>query len=101
MKSYFFIILGMAVVTFIPRLLPFIFISKKEIHPTLKRFLNYIPYATLGALILPGVFNAIPNQPKAVWAGIVTAVFLSWWKGNIILSVLASVGISFLMIQYF
>ena len=100
MKSYFLSSWAWLLLLLFPDCFP-LFLYPKEIHPTLKRFLNYIPYATLGALILPGVFNAIPNQPKAVWAGIVTAVFLSWWKGNIILSVLASVGISFLMIQYF
>ena len=100
MKSYFFIILGMAIVTFIPRLLPFVLMSKKEINPTLKRFLNYIPYTALGALIIPNVFNALPNHQGAVFGGIITAIVLSWWKDNIILSVLASVGSTFLIIQY-
>lgn len=99
MKSYFLLIIGMAIVTFVPRLLPFVLISKKSINPTLKRFLNYIPYTTLGALILPDVFKSIPDHPEAVWGGMATALILSWWKGNIVLSVLTSVAVSFFIIQ--
>lgn len=100
MKSYFLLILGMAIVTYIPRLIPFTLVSEKQMNPALKRFLSYIPYTTLGALIIPDVFSSIPNHPMAAWGGIMTALLLSWWKENIIFSVLASVGVTYIMIQY-
>ncbi|NLK22281.1 MAG: AzlD domain-containing protein [Epulopiscium sp.] len=100
MSSYFPLILGIAIVTYIPRLIPFTLVSKKSMNPTLKKFLTYVPYATLGALIIPDAFTFIPNNPLAAWGGVITAFLLSWLKGNIVLSVLASVGATFLLLQY-
>lgn len=99
MKSYFLLILGMAIVTYIPRFIPFSLVSQKQINPTLKRFLSYIPYTALGALIIPDVFSSVPDHPQAVWGGIAAALLLSWWKENIILSVLTSVGVTYLILQ--
>ena len=55
------VILGCAVVTFIPRLIPALFIDKLDFPPKVEKFLNLIPYTALAALICPGVLT-VDNQ---------------------------------------
>lgn len=85
------IIIGMMLVTFIPRCLPFLAFSRLNIPRSLKKFLRYIPPAALGALILPGAITAIPSYPFAATVGIATALAFSWFREEISLTVLLSV----------
>ena len=74
------VILGCAIVTFIPRLIPALFIDKLNFSPKFEKFLNLIPYTALAALICPGVLT-VDNQ---LWyiglIGAVVAAGLSWKK---------------------
>ncbi|GAA0182241.1 AzlD domain-containing protein [Clostridium sediminicola] len=95
MNNIIWIILGMMLVTYIPRLLPFIIISEDNIPPKLRKFLNYVPYTALGALIIPGAFSATPGVPLASLAGLAFAIIYSWFKGGIFVPVIGSVLITF------
>lgn len=68
------LIVGMMVVTFFPRYLPFVTISKWNLPGFVKKFLRFIPYAALGTLILPGAVMAIPGFPWAAIVGIIAAI---------------------------
>ena len=74
------VILGCALVTFIPRLIPAIFVDKLNFGSKVEKFLNLIPYTALAALICPGVLT-VDNQ---LWyiglIGAVVAAGLSWKK---------------------
>lgn len=74
------VILGCALVTFIPRLIPAIFVNKLNFDSKVEKFLNLIPYTALAALICPGVLT-VDNQ---LWyiglIGAVVAAALSWKK---------------------
>ena len=74
------VILGCALVTFIPRLIPAIFVDKLNFGPKVEKFLNLIPYTALAALICPGVLT-VDNQ---LWyiglIGAVVAAGLAWKK---------------------
>ncbi len=74
------IILGCALVTFIPRLIPALFIDKLNFSHKFEKFLNLIPYTALAALICPGVLT-VDNQ---LWyiglIGAVVAAALAWKK---------------------
>lgn len=74
------VILGCALVTFIPRLIPALFIDKLDFPPKVEKFLNLIPYTALAALICPGVLT-VDNQ---LWyiglIGAIVAAGLSWKK---------------------
>lgn len=74
------VILGCTIVTFIPRLIPALFIDKLNFHPKAEKFLNLIPYTALAALICPGVLT-VDNQ---LWyiglIGAVVAAGLAWKK---------------------
>lgn len=72
------VILGCTLVTFIPRLIPALFIDKLDFPPKVEKFLNLIPYTALAALICPGVLT-VDNQ---LWyiglIGAVVAAGLAW-----------------------
>ena len=47
------LILGMAVVTYIPRAAPLMLLSSRELNPMLMRWLEMVPPAVLAALLAP------------------------------------------------
>lgn len=50
--------LGMGIVTYFPRLLPLLFLSRKELPLWLEAWLDFIPAAILSALIFPSLITA-------------------------------------------
>lgn len=51
------LIFGMALVTFIPRLLPAFIVDKIKMNRYAERFLKLIPYTAMAALVFPGVIG--------------------------------------------
>ena len=51
----FFIILGMALVTYPPRLIPVWFLSSRDLPRVVIVWLKYVPAAVLAAMLLPSV----------------------------------------------
>ena len=84
MKNYIPLILGMMAVTYIPRLVPLVFLTERPLHPLLKRFLLYIPYTALSALIVSGVMQASSGMELATILGIGAAGILSWFRGGLV-----------------
>ena len=73
-------ILGCAIVTFIPRLLPAILMGKINFNKKVEKFLDLIPYTALTALIVPGVLT-VDNQWWYIGLiGAVVAAALTWKK---------------------
>ncbi len=54
-KLVFLVILGMAAVTYGPRLAPAWLLSRRELNPIFARWLSYVPAAVLGALTATSV----------------------------------------------
>ncbi|MBE6508758.1 MAG: AzlD domain-containing protein [Methanobrevibacter sp.] len=74
------VILGCAIVTFIPRLIPALFIDKLDFSPKVEKFLNLIPYTALAALICPGVLTVDSQLWYIGLIGAVVAAGLAWKK---------------------
>lgn len=51
-----FLIGGMAVVTFFPRFFPLLLLSKREISPSLSRWMSFIPVSIFAALVASDIF---------------------------------------------
>lgn len=68
-KGYIFTaILACALVTWVPRVLPFILVKYKGLPPVLERFLQYLPVSIIFALILSGITEAQPGHlPGLKW----------------------------------
>lgn len=50
------LIIGMAVVTYIPRFIPILLLSKKEISPAFSRWMSFIPVSIFAALVASDIF---------------------------------------------
>lgn len=53
--NYFYLVLGMGFVTYLPRMLPAALLSKQKIPKVFIKFLSFVPAAVLSALLVPGV----------------------------------------------
>ncbi|MBA2874834.1 AzlD domain-containing protein [Thermaerobacillus caldiproteolyticus] len=85
-------IIGMGIVTYIPRMLPLVVFHNVKLPPFLQGVLKNVPYATLGALIVPGIFFIHED----IWFGILgflSAFIAAWLGANVILVVLTSVAV--------
>ncbi|WP_432806558.1 AzlD domain-containing protein [Mesobacillus maritimus] len=91
-KEIVMMIIGMGIVTFIPRMLPFIMFRGKELPAFLQGVLKNVPYATLGALIFPAVFYI----QEDIWYGVIGAgaAFIAAFLGtNVIVVVMGSIAV--------
>lgn len=52
-ENYLYVVLGMGIVTYVPRWLPLVFLSRRELPQWFEQWLDLIPAAILSALILP------------------------------------------------
>lgn len=86
-------ILGMGLVTYIPRMMPFVLFKGTELPSFIQGVLKNVPYATLGALIFPAI---IFIQKDDIWYGVLgaAAAFIAAYLGaNVIVVVLGSIAI--------
>lgn len=84
------IIIGMAIVTYIPRVLPLTVLEGKELNPFFQSVLKNIPYAVLGALIFPGILFIQDD----IWfgiAGAAAAFVLAFLGADVMFVVLGSI----------
>lgn len=80
----------MAIVTYIPRVLPLIYLKQIKLPLFLKRFLSFVPYTVLASLIFPGILYSVDNIYSAVIGGL-TALLLSFIRVNLVLIVLGGI----------
>ncbi|RKQ31252.1 AzlD domain-containing protein [Oceanobacillus halophilus] len=91
------IIIGMSLVTMIPRVIPAFVVEKLQFRPWINRWLSAIPYAALGALIFPGIMTVIPDQPMVGIVGGIVAIVLATFGLNVVLVVIGAIATVFLM----
>lgn len=90
-EAIFWIIICMAVVTYIPRMLPLVFLNGESLHPRLQWMLNHLPYALLGALIFPGIFTVHQSD---IWFGLIGALAaftIAYFGANLVWVILISI----------
>ncbi len=90
----------MAAVTYIPRLMPLLLLTRLRIPHRVNTFLKAIPVAAIGALIVPGVLTATPELPAAALAGMGFTLVFGLFRGGIIVPVLGAVGVTWLMLAF-
>ncbi|WP_077324959.1 AzlD domain-containing protein [Virgibacillus siamensis] len=90
------IIIGMALVTMIPRAVPAFIVDKLQFHDWVNRWLNAIPFAALGALIFPGILYVKPEHPHIGLLGGLVAAVLAYFGLNVVLAVTGAIATVFL-----
>ena len=81
----------MALVTYIPRVLPVTVFRKPIKSRFIRSFLDYTPYAVLGALTFPDVFYSTGHFLSAL-AGTVTAVILGYFRKSLVVVAVAAIA---------
>ena len=54
--DYLYLLLGMGLVTYLPRMLPLVALANRKLPQGVIDWLNFIPVAILSALVAPGLF---------------------------------------------
>ncbi|WP_349409669.1 AzlD domain-containing protein [Pseudalkalibacillus sp. SCS-8] len=91
-ETYIWIILGMAIVTYIPRMLPLVALNTESIPPFLRGVLKNVPFAILGALIFPGILTFNGDMWMGV-VGAVTAFIAAYFGASLIVIVICSISV--------
>lgn len=82
-------IAAMAITTYLVRMIPFAFFTKKIKSRFIKSFLYYIPYAVLSAMTIPAIFFSTGSLITAV-AGTIVALILAFFGLPLIVVALSS-----------
>lgn len=98
MNNIYFIIIGMMIVTYIPRVIPFFLINNTELPTPIKNFLEYVPYTALGALLIPGIFTSIPGNILAATLGFMFAIVYSFYRNKVIFTIIGSILVVYLVL---
>lgn len=93
----FWTIIGMAVVTYIPRLLPTLFLSGKNLQPLLAAWLRLIPPAVLAAMLVPSLVIrdesvVVGGENLFLWSGLVAFV-VAWKFKSLSATVMVGMGL--------
>lgn len=83
----------MALVTYLPRVLPITILRKKIKLKFLLSFLNYMPYSVLSAMTFPAIFYSTGNLYTAL-IGTAVSLCLAYYKmGLIVVAFLSFVAV--------
>lgn len=85
----------MALVTYLPRVLPLTLMKRKIENQFVCSFLYYIPYAVLTAMTFPGILYSTSSIYSAI-AGLGTAILLAYKKKSLLTVAVGAVMIVFL-----
>lgn len=92
--SMFLMISGMAIVTYLPRVLPSLFMDRIHLSKRFEQFLRLIPYTALTAMVFPAVLYV----DDSLWIGLLGSLFAigcAWKKLPTILVVVLTIGFVF------
>jgi branched-subunit amino acid transport protein len=78
----FLYIMGMAVVTYLVRVLPLTLIRTEIKNTFIKSFLYYVPYVTLSVMVFPAILEAT-SSPWSALVGFVVAILLAYFGGSL------------------
>jgi branched-subunit amino acid transport protein len=103
-EEMLWLILGMAIVTFLPRFLPLAFLTRWVIPQRVKMGLDYIPIGILSSIVFPILFTSgegeVEIQLQYLFAAI--PIFIFAWKvrslwGSVVLGMAIYWGLGFIL----
>ena len=94
----FWTIVGMGVVTYLPRLMPTLFLSGRNLHPLIVAWLRLVPPAVLAAMLAPtlliresgGIALGLDNL--FLWSALI-AFAVAWKWQSLFATVLVGMGL--------
>lgn len=97
------LLLGCALVTWIPRVLPFIFVRRMALPDVVMRWLAYIPICILSALVITNLFitsGSIVTVHWHVFFAFLPTLFIAIWTKSLSITVLVGI-VSMALIRFF
>jgi branched-subunit amino acid transport protein len=96
-KVIFWTIVGMGVVTYLPRLLPTLFLAGRDLRPIIISWLRLVPPAVLSAMLVPSLLVRedkvnLTLENLFLWAGLVAFVVACRYK-SLFLTVIVGMGL--------
>lgn len=93
----FWTLVGMAIVTYLPRLLPILFLSGRNLQPFIASWLRLVPPAVLAAMLIPSLLvreDAVDLDFDNLffWAALV-AFPVAWKWNSLVATVLVGMGL--------
>ncbi len=85
-----------ALVTYLTRAVPLTLFRKEIRNPYIRAFLEYIPYAVLGAMTLPDILFSTASVWSAA-AGLVVAMILAYREKNLLTVALSACAVVFVV----
>lgn len=86
----------MALVTYIPRVLPLTIFRRQIKSRYIRSFLDYTPYAVLGAMTFPDVFTSTGSIYSAI-AGTAVALILSYMRKGLVTVACSAIVVVYLV----
>lgn len=97
--SYLLTCIGiMALVTYLPRMIPLVFMKRKIENRFVQSFLHYVPYAVLAAMTFPDIFSSTAGLLSAL-CGLAAALVLAWARRGLLTVALGASAAVFLAEQ--
>ncbi len=87
---------GMALVTYLPRVLPSLCFDQMQVSNRMKVFLQLIPYTALSAMVFPAILSIDDNRWIGILGGLF-AIFCSWKKLPTIVVVILTIFFVFIL----
>lgn len=85
----------MAVVTYLPRMLPLVLFKRRITQPFVQSFLYYVPYAVLAAMTFPEVLYSTASMLSAL-VGLAVALALAYHGKGLLTVALSACGAVFI-----
>jgi branched-subunit amino acid transport protein len=76
-------------VTYLPRMLPMVFMKRKITNQFIRSFLHYVPYAVLAAMTFPEILFATSNLISGAF-GLIIALVLAYFNQGLLTVALGS-----------
>lgn len=96
MKRVVICIFIMALVTYIPRVLPLTIFRRQIKSRYIRSFLDYTPYAVLGAMTFPDVFTSTGSLASAM-AGTAVALVLSYYRKGLVTVACSAIAVVYVV----
>ena len=93
MRNVYIYIFGMALVTYLIRVLPLTLIRKKIENKTIRSFLYYVPYVTLAVMTFPAIIDATQYPVAGALALVAAIVFAYFGKSLFFVAISSSVTV--------
>jgi branched-subunit amino acid transport protein len=90
LHTAFISVLIMALVTYLPRMLPLAIFRKEIKSRYIKSFLSYVPFAVLGALTFPDILYSTGTLATAA-CGTIAALILAYREKSLVVVALGAI----------